>query len=227
VSETARPKMGPVQPQPAATRSPHVARFIRLIRYSIGSVVAAVTSALAFAICFHTGVATTPASLIAFFAGAIPNYILNRKWAWQRTGAVDVWREVVLYGLVSAVSFIAAAAATGWAAHATRNVSDDAEKTILVTGAYVATYAALFLAKFVCFDLVVFKDTKASRPAADSASVSGEAPVPALAATSQAPPGGGNGAGEAQTVEQVPALFGGAGGAHPHGGGSLRGAPAE
>lgn len=204
-SMAATPRMGPVQPRPAATRSPHVARFIRLIRYSIGSVVAAVTSALAFAVCFHAGIATTPASLIAFFAGAIPNYILNRKWAWQRTGSVDIWREVVLYGVVSAVSFIAAAAATGWAAHATRNITDDAEKTILVTGAYVATYAALFLAKFVCFDLVVFKDKAAAAVApaslAESASgVSGHPRVSALATTPQSPPGGSDGAGEPQPV---------------------------
>ena len=189
--------------------------------------VAAVTSAVAFAICFHTGVATTPASLIAFFAGAIPNYILNRRWAWQRTGSVDVWREVVLYGVVSAVSFLAAAAATGWAAHATRNVTDDAVKTLLVTGAYVATYAVLFLAKFVCFDTVVFAGPTATPAAGESAAVGGEARVPALATTAQSPPGGSDGPGEPQPVEQVPALFGGTGGPHPHGGGSLRGAPAE
>ena len=130
---------------------------VRLVKYGLGSLVAAVTSAAAFAASFAAGLHTTPASAIAFVAGAIPNYILNRRWAWQRTGKVDVWREVVLYAIVSLVSFLASAAATGAAAGAARHLtSSPAARTAIVTSAYIGTYAALFLAKFLCFEIVVF-----------------------------------------------------------------------
>ena len=102
---------------------------------------------------------TTGASAVAFVAGAVPNYFLNRSWAWQRKGRVRVWREVVLYAVVSLLSFAASAAATAWAAHASRHyTSDHLVKTLLVSAAYLGTYAALFGAKFAAYELVIFAD---------------------------------------------------------------------
>ena len=74
----------------------------RLVRrfagYGLGSVVAAATSEIAFVIAYaflHAG--TVGASLAGFVGGAIPNYILNRRWAWQdRTGRCRR-SEIMLY----------------------------------------------------------------------------------------------------------------------------------
>jgi putative flippase GtrA len=138
---------------------------VKLIKFGLGSIVAAICSAIAFALCYGTGLlSTTPASAVAFVAGAIPNYFLNRRWAWQRQGRVDFWREVVLYAVISLVSFAASAAATGAASRATQHL-DGSVRTALVTGAYVATYAALFFAKFLCYEIVVFADRSAPRRA--------------------------------------------------------------
>ncbi|HUB03446.1 MAG TPA: hypothetical protein VMA76_00190, partial [Solirubrobacteraceae bacterium] len=60
------------------TQSPLSAR---ITRYTLGSVVAATTSAIVFAALYVMGVGTTTCSVIAFVAGAIPNWILNRRWA--------------------------------------------------------------------------------------------------------------------------------------------------
>ncbi|HLI24803.1 MAG TPA: GtrA family protein, partial [Acidimicrobiales bacterium] len=54
----------------------------RITRYTAGSVVALAVSEVAFAACYWGGTGTTVASVIAFFAGAVPNWILNRRWAW-------------------------------------------------------------------------------------------------------------------------------------------------
>jgi putative flippase GtrA len=127
----------------------------RFARYTGGSVVAFATSEAAFVVCYASGVVgTTGATLIAFVAGAVPNYVLNRRWVWKRRGAVHLWREVVLYAAVSALSLVLASAATGWATHAV--VGDRATATVAAAGAYFAVYAALFVAKFVAFDKVVF-----------------------------------------------------------------------
>ncbi|MDQ1377401.1 MAG: hypothetical protein QOE15_1574, partial [Acidimicrobiaceae bacterium] len=60
---------------------------VRFGRYTLGSVVAVVSSEVAFVICFGSGLlGTTASSAVAFVAGAIPNYVLNRSWAWGRRG---------------------------------------------------------------------------------------------------------------------------------------------
>ncbi|MDQ1399074.1 MAG: hypothetical protein QOK20_1006 [Acidimicrobiaceae bacterium] len=139
---------------------------VRFGRYTLGSVVAVVSSEMAFVICFGSGLlGTTASSAVAFVAGAIPNYVLNRSWAWGRRGRVRVGREVVLYAVVSLVSFGASALATGWASHAAPHVTDrHALRTALVAGAYLATYGVLFLAKFVVFQVVIFADEPKSSP---------------------------------------------------------------
>ena len=142
---------------------------MRLMKYGLGSVVAALSSAVAFALCYAAGLHTTPASAVAFVAGAIPNYVLNRRWAWQRTGRVDVWREIVIYTVVSLISFLASAAATGATSRAVAHLdTSSATRTLLVTGAYVATYAALFFAKFLCFEVYVFAGGQDARRAAQA-----------------------------------------------------------
>jgi putative flippase GtrA len=161
---------------------------VRLFKYGLGSIVAAVSSALAFALCYAAGLHTTPASAIAFVAGAVPNYILNRRWAWQRTGKVDVWREIVIYTVVSLVSFLAAAAATGATSHAVKHLDiSSTSQTLLVTGAYVATYALLFFAKFLCFEVYVFAGRQGARRAANRSDTESRHQVAAMARANRAP----------------------------------------
>ena len=56
---------------------------VRITRYTIGSIIAAATSAVVFAVLYVIGLSTAACSVIAFVAGAIPNWTLNRRWAWQ------------------------------------------------------------------------------------------------------------------------------------------------
>jgi len=127
----------------------------RFMRYTGGSIVAFLTSEVAFVLCYVTGVVgTTAAAAIAFMAGAVPNYVLNRQWVWKRRGRVRVWREVVLYAAISVVSIVAAAAATGWATSMVHG--NKAIHTVAAAIAYLVTYGVLFVAKFIVFETVVF-----------------------------------------------------------------------
>lgn len=135
--------------------SPYAAK---VTRYALGSVLALVTSVVVFAILYVIGVGTTPDSIAAFVAGAVPNWILNRRWAWEMTDRVDVVREVVGYTIVSVVALVASSAGTGWMqswvkAHV---AAHHGYRVILVTGAYVLVQALLFAAKFVVYDRWVF-----------------------------------------------------------------------
>jgi putative flippase GtrA len=134
----------------------------RFMRYTGGSVVAFTTSEIVFVLSYATGiVGTSGAAVIAFLAGAIPNYVLNRQWVWKRRGRVRVGREIVLYVVVSALSLVAAVIATGWAAHAVHG--SRATRTVAAAAAYLVTYGLLFVAKFVAFETVVFDAAGDSR----------------------------------------------------------------
>jgi len=110
-----------------------------------------------FAVAFGLGLGNVPANVLAFVAGAVPNWILNRSWAWQRKGRVHVRREIILYAVVSALSLAASSAATGWADHEVPAVTPNHTlQVLLVACAYIATYGVLFVAKYVVYELVIF-----------------------------------------------------------------------
>jgi putative flippase GtrA len=134
-------------------------RWLRVWRYTASSVIAAGTSAVVFAVAYALGLGTVADNVLAFVAGAVPNWLLNRSWAWQRRGRVHVGREVLLYAVISLASLAASSAATEWASRAAGTVtSSSALRVLIVVGAYVATYGVLFVAKYVVYELVVFPD---------------------------------------------------------------------
>jgi len=131
---------------------------VKITRYALGSVVALGTSVVTFAVLYVMHVDTTACSIAAFFAGAIPNWILNRRWAWEVTGKVEVAREVVGYSIVSLIAVGLSSLATGltndWVV---ANVAPGTGlRVLLVTGSYVLVQAVLFVLKFVVYDRWVF-----------------------------------------------------------------------
>jgi putative flippase GtrA len=134
----------------------------KLTRYSIGSVVALVTSEVVFAWSYGAGwLDTTGASIAAFVAGAVPNWVLNRVWAWGRRGRVRPGREILLYAAVSLASLAALVGATGLAGHFVRHATaSHAERTAAVAAVYLAACAILFGLKFWVFDAVVFAEPR-------------------------------------------------------------------
>ncbi|HET9094802.1 MAG TPA: GtrA family protein [Solirubrobacteraceae bacterium] len=164
-------------PRRLTTAPSRPARFVvKLTRYAIGSLVALATSVIAFALLIDAGAGTTVGSVLAFVAGAIPNWILNRRWTWERRGEMDVAREVVGYGLISLVALAASSGGTGWAdAHLRGHLPHaHALRVLLVTVAYVLVQGVLFVAKFIAYDALVFNahrrsasvDRRARRPRA-------------------------------------------------------------
>jgi putative flippase GtrA len=137
----------------------------RMTRYALGSVVALATSVVVFALLLALGVGTTLDSVAAFLAGAVPNWVLNRRWAWRRRGRVAFGREVVGYAAISLLALLAASAATGWAHHAVRGVSSHGLRVALVTLAYVVVQGLLFGLKFVAYDRWVFAERSGARAA--------------------------------------------------------------
>ena len=139
---------------------------VRITRYALGSVVAAATSAVVFAILFVLNVGTTTDSICAFLAGAIPNWILNRRWAWRRRGRPEFGREVFGYALTSAISLVLTSLSTAWTkAHVGSIPAHTGLRAIIVTGSYLAVFAVLFVAKFALYEFWVFSEHSRIRAA--------------------------------------------------------------
>jgi putative flippase GtrA len=129
----------------------------RVTRYALGSVVALVTSIVVFAVLYVLGVGTTADSIAAFAAGAIPNWILNRRWAWKVRGRVALGREIIGYIFVSLLALVFSSAATGWTQHEVSSLpAHQGIRVTLVTASYVAVQAILFVAKFIAYEHWIF-----------------------------------------------------------------------
>ncbi len=126
-------------------------------RYTASSLVALATSEVALILLFGTGlVAAGPAAVIAFFCGAIPNYVLNRSWVWQRRGGRRVGREFVPYVLVSLATLLLAALATTIAARVAPG--GETAQTVFVAIVYLVANGVLFVAKFGIYHVFLFGD---------------------------------------------------------------------
>ena len=138
----------------------------RITRYTLGSVIAAATSAVVFALLYILGVGTTACSVAAFVAGAIPNWILNRRWAWKLRGRVAFGREIVAYVIISVLSLVATSLATGWTQHQVQTLpAHHGYRVALVTASYLAVFAILFVAKFAVYEVWIFSGRSRVRAA--------------------------------------------------------------
>jgi putative flippase GtrA len=133
---------------------------IRLARFTAGSVVAAAISEAVFVLVYGpAGAGPRVAAVVAFFAGAIPNWALNRRWTWQRRGRPRVRREILPYVAVVASTAVTATAVSGLADGYVRDLEAPRQVQVgLVAMAFLLPYAAVFLLKFLLFERLVFSD---------------------------------------------------------------------
>jgi putative flippase GtrA len=147
------------------TRTPFSAK---LTKYALGSVVAFVVGNIAFAFCYWLDMGTTICSVLAFIAAAIPNWILNRRWAWQQTGRPPV-KQVVSYFAVSVIVLVASSWATGWTNGQVQAVPQHyGLRVIIVTSAYVAVTVIFFFLKFLIYEFYVFAERRRASEAITS-----------------------------------------------------------
>ena len=129
---------------------------VRFSRYAVGSVAATLLSQLTLTGLFWLGgVNATTASLVAFVAGAIPNFVLNWKWTWGRSGRPALLRELVPYLAIIIGGGLAATALTTLTDHVLAPlVTDRGARTLVLDAAYLSSYAVLFVLKFALMDRV-------------------------------------------------------------------------
>jgi putative flippase GtrA len=155
---------------PLAQRLARTAFAAKLTKYAVGSLVALTTSVIVFAVMDWMGIRTGIDSAAAFVAGAIPNWVLNRRWAWKMEGRAEFMREIFAYTVISVLVW----AASTWATGNTQNWATDhipagnGLRVIVTTAAYVLVQAVFFLVKFVIYDKWVFAGRSRLRAAVRS-----------------------------------------------------------
>ncbi len=141
-------------------------RTRKLATYTAGSVVAAVFSEVALVLCYAVlGLAPAVSSTIAWIAGAVPNYWLNRSWTWQRRGRPSLRHEVLPYAAIILGTLLLAALVTkgvdGWL----RGLSvSGTTRTVAVAAAFLGVYVIMFVVRYLLLDRLFRSPT----PGADS-----------------------------------------------------------
>ncbi|WP_343968121.1 MULTISPECIES: GtrA family protein [Kribbella] len=133
------------------------ANLLTWAKYSASSLVATATSEVFFLLCYWIGTTSAVASVIAFAAGAVPNYFLNRRWAWNQQGRVSARRELLPYAIIVLGSAAVVIACTTAGDHVVRGwIDSHTWRTILAGAVFLAANAFTFILKFVLFDRYVF-----------------------------------------------------------------------
>ena len=122
----------------------------KLVRYFTGSLVATACSEAAFVLLYGPlAMGTAWASVLSWLAGAIPNFWLNRNWAWQRTGRPSLRREVAPYAAVVVVTLLLATLLTHLADRLLHQEGVASSlRVTLVAGVFLGTYVVVFAVRF-------------------------------------------------------------------------------
>jgi putative flippase GtrA len=138
----------------------------RVTKFAISSALAAATSAIVFPILYVVGASTTACTIVAFFAGAIPNWTLNRRWTWKVQGRVAFGREILAYLVISAATLLVLSLATGLTDHAVKGLpAHHGIRVALVTMSYFAVLALLYGVRFFLYEHWIFSGRSRVRAA--------------------------------------------------------------
>jgi len=136
------------------SRSP---QGLKLIRYSLVSVISALTSLVILTIVF--GVlrlwSEVYSTLFSNVLAGIPSYFLNRRWVWGKSGRSHIWREIVPFWVMSIIGILFALLVAHWAhnyaqAHHYRHLA----RTVLIVGANIAAFGVLWLLKLAILNRI-------------------------------------------------------------------------
>jgi putative flippase GtrA len=136
----------------------------KLVKYTMVSVISVIIGQALLLLAF--GVLrwdAAPSNIFAVGVSAIPSYYLNRAWAWGKRGRSHFLKEVLPFWAMAflglAVSTVFVAIAEGRSDHLNR-----ALQSLVVSGASIAAFGTLWIAKFIILNKVLALDGRTGIP---------------------------------------------------------------
>jgi putative flippase GtrA len=138
----------------------------RVARFAIASGVAAGTSLIVFPIVYVLTNSPTAAAIIAFFAGAIPNWTINRRWTWKVEGRVAFGREILAYIVISGSTLVLLTLATNWTHDQVQSIpAGHGIRALLVTATYFGVLLLLYGVRYFLYSRWIFSGRSRIRAA--------------------------------------------------------------
>ncbi len=134
---------------------------VKLFKYAgvsaISTAVSQVTLLLTFGV-FHA-MSEVPANILANVVATVPSYTLNRRWVWGKSGKSHLWREVVPFWVLSFIGLGFSSLAVWLAGDFARSHGlSHAATSLLVNAANLASFAILWIGKFVIYNKLFHVD---------------------------------------------------------------------
>ena len=125
-------------------------RARKLLTFAGGSAVATVCSEVVLMLAYGVlHLYPTVSAVLAWLAGAVPNYWLGRRWTWRRRGRPHLTAEVMPYVVVVLLTLGLAVVTThALAAELKAANVDRAHRAVLLAGAFLGVYVVMFLLRF-------------------------------------------------------------------------------
>lgn len=122
----------------------------KLLRYAGVSCIGVLTGqTLLFLFYNRAGLDAVAANSLAVALATIPSYVLNRAWVWGKTGSHRVATEILpFWGMAFLGLFL-----SNVLVHLAEQRSD---WWVMINGANLAAFAALWVAKYILLDRVLF-----------------------------------------------------------------------
>lgn len=140
--------------RPDATLDRHLGHrpsIAKWVKYSTASVAGVVTSQVVLITSVVVfGIVAVWANVIAVTAGAIPNYLINRAWTFNKRGSHSLTREVLPFWGMAFLGLLLSTLAVGWADEAFDG------NPLALSAANIGAFGVLWVAKYFVLDKVLF-----------------------------------------------------------------------
>jgi len=129
----------------------------RVTKFMIASLIAFATSEVVLSVLYVAGLPPTVCTIVAFVAGAIPNWTLNRNWTWKVQGNVAFGREVVAYITLSGATLTAQILAVNWTHHHVQSISaGHGLRVLLIDASYLCVLLIMYGIRFMIYEHYIF-----------------------------------------------------------------------
>lgn len=123
----------------------------KLIRYSSASIAGTITTQIALVVTLVIfDVDAVPANVVSVTAGAVPNYLINRAWTWNKRDPHSFTREVLPFWGMAIAGLLLSTVFVAWADRRFPG------SFWAVSGANVSAFGALWVAKYQLLERVLF-----------------------------------------------------------------------